>query len=78
MSHTVDVGLQLLVGIHGHVAHEVVVALCRSEKMVSAVLGVGGSAQEVLQHIMLQSLRLVEVLFQLMLSGCEYVSCNAS
>ena len=45
--------------------------------MISAILSVGSRTQKVLQHTVLQCLWFGEMLFQLMLSGCECISCNA-
>lgn len=77
MTHTVDVGLQLLVSVYWHVAYKVVVCACRAEKVAASVLGVGCAAQQMLQNLVLQRLWFGEVAFQLMLSGNERIAYDA-
>ena len=78
LSHTVDITLQFLVGIDGHLFHKIIIAVHRRKGVMTAVFSVFCCTDQVGQHPSLQQLSIVLMPLQGTLTGNKDFSYNLS
>ena len=77
MTHTVDVVLQLLVGVHRHVGGKILVSAQAAELMTLAILRVGSTVEQMAQHFLLKMVGFGGVPSKFFLTWQKQFSCYA-